>query len=56
MRNEKDLEDVPDEVSQHMQFVFAERVEDVLEAALVNGQPQPLPDRRPGDGKLRERG
>ncbi len=33
-RNEKDLADVPDEVRREINFVFAERVEDVLNAAL----------------------
>jgi ATP-dependent Lon protease len=32
--NEKDLRDVPDHLRREMQFVFAERVEDVLRAAL----------------------
>jgi ATP-dependent Lon protease len=34
VRNEPDLEDVPDEVKAEMSFVFAEQVEDVLNAAL----------------------
>jgi ATP-dependent Lon protease len=33
-RNEPDLEDVPDEVKDSMKFVFAESVDDVLNAAL----------------------
>jgi len=33
-RNEKDLDDLPEEVRQQLRFVFAERIEDVLEAAL----------------------
>jgi ATP-dependent Lon protease len=33
-RNEKDLEDVPDDVRRDVKFVFATRVEDVLDAAL----------------------
>jgi ATP-dependent Lon protease len=41
-RNEKDLDDVPDEIRQTMKFIYAERVEDVLNAALEapkkNGQ------------------
>jgi ATP-dependent Lon protease len=32
--NEQDLRDLPDNVREEMQFVFAERVEDVLTAAL----------------------
>jgi ATP-dependent Lon protease len=34
MRNERDLEDVPEEVRQEMKFVFIETVDDVLQAAL----------------------
>ena len=33
-RNEVDLDDVPDEVKKSMKFIFAETVDDVLEAAL----------------------
>ena len=33
-RNEKDLDDVPEEVRQALTFIYAERVEDVLKAAL----------------------
>jgi ATP-dependent Lon protease len=36
-RNEADLEDLPDEVRQALQFVFVETVDDVLEAALEPG-------------------
>lgn len=34
-RNEPDLTDVPDEVRKEMEFVFADRVDDVLKSALV---------------------
>jgi ATP-dependent Lon protease len=34
LRNEKDVADVPEEIRQQMKFVFANRVEDVLAAAL----------------------
>jgi ATP-dependent Lon protease len=34
VRNEADLEDLPDEVRRAMSFVFAESVEDVLKASL----------------------
>ena len=34
-QNQKDLEDVPDEVCTSLKFVLAERVDDVFEAALV---------------------
>jgi ATP-dependent Lon protease len=40
--NEKDLRDVPKDVSAEMEFIFAERIEEVLRAALVEeGQPVP---------------
>ena len=42
-RNEKDLEDVPEEVRREIKFVLAERVEDVLQAAL-----EPLPPPKNG--------
>jgi ATP-dependent Lon protease len=32
--NEKDLRDIPDYVRREMEFVFAERAEDVLNAAI----------------------
>jgi ATP-dependent Lon protease len=41
-RNEKDLADVPEDVRKEIHFVLAERVEDVLEAAL---EPAPKPRR-----------
>jgi ATP-dependent Lon protease len=44
-RNEKDLEDVPEEVRREIKFVLAERVEDVLQAAL-----EPVKARRKADG------
>ena len=34
-RNEADLEDLPDDVRELMKFVFVDRVDEVLEAALV---------------------
>jgi ATP-dependent Lon protease len=34
-KNENDLEDLPDEIRDELTFVLAERVEDVLDAALV---------------------
>ena len=36
-RNENDLDDLPDEVRGSLEFVLAERVDDVLAAALVAG-------------------
>jgi ATP-dependent Lon protease len=49
-RNEPDLEDIPEEVRKQVQFVFAETVDDVLNAALEPPQPsedleeQPQPE------------
>jgi len=34
-RNEKDLEDVPENVRRELEFVFVERIDEVLPAALV---------------------
>jgi ATP-dependent Lon protease len=36
-RNEADLDDIPEEIRESMTFIFAERVDDVLEHALRNG-------------------
>jgi ATP-dependent Lon protease len=52
-RNEKDLDDVPEEVRQSLKFVFADKIEDVLRAALeppsrVNGRPDRSAPRRTG--------
>jgi ATP-dependent Lon protease len=33
-RNERDLEELPDDVRQSMTFVFAEMIDEVLDAAL----------------------
>jgi ATP-dependent Lon protease len=38
-RNEQDLDDVPEEIRNSMQFIFAESVEDVLNAALEEAKP-----------------
>ena len=38
-RNEQDIDDVPDEIRQSMKFIFAESVEDVIEAALEKAKP-----------------
>jgi len=49
-RNEKDLEDVPEEVRQAMRFVLVDRVEDVLNAALE----APAAKRKNGAGPRRK--
>ena len=54
VRNEADLEDLPDEVRQGMNFVFAESVEDVLKASLESFPKKPQRKKRkttkPEDG------
>jgi ATP-dependent Lon protease len=39
-RNEKDLDDVPKEVREEMKFILAERVDEVIDAALCDGGDQ----------------
>jgi ATP-dependent Lon protease len=43
-RNEKDLEDLPDGVRDEMNFILVDRVDEVLEAALRDGQVGDLPE------------
>ena len=50
-RNEKDLDDIPEEIRKEMNFVFANRVDDVLAAAL---EKEPVPPRTP-DGRRTSR-
>jgi ATP-dependent Lon protease len=38
-RNEKDLVDIPPNVKKEINFIFAKKVDDVLEAGLVEGHP-----------------
>jgi ATP-dependent Lon protease len=38
-RNEQDLDDVPEEIRNSMKFIFAESVEDVIDAALEKAKP-----------------
>ncbi|HEU4990229.1 MAG TPA: endopeptidase La [Gemmatimonadaceae bacterium] len=49
--NEKDVRDVPDEVRQHMKFTFVERMDQVLQHALLDeeGKRARPPRRRAGD-------
>jgi ATP-dependent Lon protease len=49
-RNEKDLDDIPDDVRREITFVFADRVEDVLTAALEPARrtSRPAAGRKPG--------
>ena len=44
VRNEPDLDDVPEEIRKKLIFVFAEQVEDVLSAALCPGPPEAGPE------------
>ncbi len=39
-RNEQDIDDVPDEIRNTMKFIFAESVDDVINAALEKAKPQ----------------
>ncbi|MFO7585679.1 MAG: endopeptidase La [Anaerolineales bacterium] len=50
-RNEMDLDDVPDEIKKTMKFVFAESVDDVLEAAL---EPAPKAARKQKTSQKKE--
>jgi ATP-dependent Lon protease len=43
-RNEKDLEDLPQEIRDEMKFVLVDRVDEVLAAALHNGQVDQPPE------------
>ncbi|MHB1863119.1 MAG: endopeptidase La [Gemmatimonadaceae bacterium] len=54
--NEKDLRDVPPEVRQHMAFTFVDRMDQVLQLALLDpeGRRARPPRRRSGDGTSRE--
>jgi ATP-dependent Lon protease len=38
-RNEQDIDDVPEEIRNSMKFIFAESVEDVIDAALEKEKP-----------------
>jgi ATP-dependent Lon protease len=46
VRNKDDLEDLPDEIRNSMHFIFAETVEDVLEAALAPGPKREIKKKR----------
>ena len=46
-RNEQDIDDVPDEIRQSMKFIFAESVDDVIEAALEKSKPEKKQPRKP---------
>jgi ATP-dependent Lon protease len=46
-RNEQDIDDVPDEIRNSMKFIFAESVEDVIEAALEKAKPVKTPVKNP---------
>ena len=39
-KNENDLDDLPEDVREKLHFVFAEQIDQALDAALVNGQPE----------------
>jgi ATP-dependent Lon protease len=46
-RNEQDIDDVPDEIRSTMKFIFAESVDDVINAALEEAKPQKKQDKKP---------
>lgn len=48
-RNEPELDDLPDEVRDSITFVLADRVDDVLSAALDEYAPSPIEGETPGD-------
>ncbi|HEX9675275.1 MAG TPA: endopeptidase La [Anaerolineales bacterium] len=50
-RNKADLEDVPEEVQQAMDFVFVDTMEDVLRAALVARKPRRAAKKPPAAGR-----
>jgi len=43
-RNEYDLDDVPEEIKNKIQFIFVETVDEVLEAALEKKRTRTRPD------------
>ncbi len=61
-RNENDIDDIPDEVGRDLTFVFADRMEEVLDAALeprpaeppVTAPPDGHPERRESNGVIVE--
>ena len=50
-RNEQDIDDVPDEIRQSMKFIFAESVDDVINAALEKAKPEKKNARKPARKK-----
>ncbi len=54
-RNEADLEDLPEEVRKEIDFVYAETVDDVLNAALESFPIKPKPKKRKSSKKSEEK-
>jgi ATP-dependent Lon protease len=50
-RNEQDIDDVPDEIRNSMKFIFAESVEDVIDAALEKAKPVKKQAKNPANKK-----
>jgi ATP-dependent Lon protease len=46
-RNKKDFEDIPEEARQHLTFVWLERVDEAVSAALEAGSPKKAPAETP---------
>ncbi|MEK6629564.1 MAG: S16 family serine protease, partial [Acidobacteriota bacterium] len=56
-RNEKDVDDVPEEIRKEINFVFADRVDEVLAHALTElPAPPPLPGKNGGKGTAGKNG
>jgi len=51
VRNEPDLEDIPEEIRKEMEFVFAETIDDVLKVALDNSARVPEQTSSPEKGQ-----
>ena len=54
-RNEKDLDDLPKDVRKEMEIILADRVEEVLDVALKDGQPSDTKPARRAPGKRSRR-
>ena len=51
-RNEQDIDDVPEEIRNSMKFIFAESVEDVIDAALEKAKPAKKPVKKTSQEKI----
>lgn len=53
-RNEKDLLEIPENLRKKMTFIFVEKLSEVFEVAIRNGQPQKKKTTRSGRRKIKE--